>query len=120
VTCLFPVQQIYFSWGKGRNEYAVTVIGLLYVFEKTRMTLGASEREYNVLKHKNDAFDAELLIYVADPTLHLLTSDAGFNRTKSSSQGDRVHIVPASCLRNAECAEETIRSIVKSVAQTSC
>jgi hypothetical protein len=101
-------------------DAVLSALNALYVFEKTRMTIGASEPEYNVLKHKNDVFDAELLIYLADPTLHLLTSDTGLNRTTNSSQGDRVHIVPASCLRNAKCAEETIRSVVKSVAQTSC
>jgi hypothetical protein len=98
-------------------DAVLSALNALYMFEKTRMTVGASEPEYNVLTHKNDVFDAEMLIYLADPTLHLLTSDAGFNRTERSFQGNRVHVVPANCLRNAKCAEETIRRIVKAGAQ---
>jgi hypothetical protein len=100
-------------------DAVLSALNALYVFEKTRMKIGASEPEYNVLKHKNDVFDAELLIYLADPSLHLLTSDAGFSRAKNSSQGDRVHVVPADCLRDAKSAEETIRKIVKPVVETS-
>jgi hypothetical protein len=91
------------------------VLGALnayYQFGKRKISVGADQLQYNVLKHKNDEFDAELLIYLADPTLHLLTSDGGFNRAKDSSQASRVHIVPADCLKDAKCAEQAIRNIV--------
>jgi hypothetical protein len=80
------------------------------------MQVGAQNQDYNVDKHSNDAYDAELLIYLADSTLHLLTSDKGFRRVETSSQSNRVHIADAACLKNPECATKTIRSIVEAVA----
>lgn len=77
------------------------------------MHVGAQNHEYKIDKHSNDVYDAELLVYLADPTLHLLTSDKGFRRIEKSSQANRVHIVDAACLRNPDCATDTIRSIIE-------
>jgi len=54
-----------------------------YFFERERMRFGANARDYNVVKRANDLYDAELLIYLADASLHLLTSDRGFRRASS-------------------------------------
>lgn len=94
-------------------ESVVKSLNALYVFEKHRMQVGAQNHDYNVDKHSNDVYDAELLIYLADPTLHLLTSDKGFCRIEKSSQADRVHIADPACLKNPECATNTIRRIVE-------
>jgi len=82
-----------------------------YVFESQRMQIAARSRDYNVGKHSNDVYDAELLIYLAAPDLHLLTSDKGFARFTGSSQFSRVHIVEAACLQNPETASRVLRNI---------
>jgi len=90
----------------------ISLLNALYVFEGTRMQVGADHPDYNVDKHSNDVYDAELLIYLADPMLHLLTCDTGFRRVEESSQYQRVHIVDPSVLRNTGRAEQLIRAIV--------
>ena len=82
-------------------DFVVNSLNALYVFENQKMKVGAKSRDYNVDKHSNDVYDAELLIYLADPTLHLLTSDKGFRRVEKSSQAGRVHIADASGLPGA-------------------
>lgn len=93
-------------------DFVVSHLNALYVFESTKMQVAARSRQYNVHKHSNDVYDAELLIYLADPTLHLLTSDRGFRRVQGSSQADRVHIVPNKQLRDPLAAEQIIRDIL--------
>jgi len=102
-----------FDEAKVDADFVVKSLNALYFFENHRMEVGAQSHDYNVDKHSNDVYDAELLIYLADPTLHLLTSDKGFRRVEKSSQANRVHIADAACLKNPECATKTIRSIVE-------
>jgi hypothetical protein len=94
-------------------DFVVNSLDAHYVFEKHRMQIGARDRDYKVDKHSNDVYDAELLIYLADPTLHLLTSDKGFRRVEESPQFKRVHIADAACLMDPDCATRMIRSIVE-------
>lgn len=84
----------------------------LYTFEKAKLTEAANIVDYKPDKHENDVFDAELLVYLADLTLHLLTSDTGFRRAAASSQFARIHIVSPDCLRDRECATQTIRDVL--------
>ncbi len=77
------------------------------------MRIGAQNDDYNVDKHSNDVYDAELPIYLADPTLHLLTADKGFRRVQESSQASRCHIADAACLKYPECAPRTVRNIIE-------
>lgn len=93
-------------------DFVVDSLNAFYVFESTRMRIGAESREYNVNRRCNDIYDAELLVYLSDPTLHLLTSDKGFRRAEKSPQFSRVHIVEPGCLRDAERAERVIREIL--------
>jgi hypothetical protein len=95
-------------------DFVVNSLNALYVFENHRMQVGVQNNDYNVDKHSNDVWDAELLIYLADPTLHLLTCDTGFHRVEKSSQANRVHIADVACLRDTKCATEAIRRIVAS------
>jgi hypothetical protein len=96
-------------------DFIVNSLDAHYTFEKLRMRVGADNENYNLKKHANDVYDAELLIYLADPTLHLLTSDRGFRRVEQSSQASRVHIADEACLRDPKCASEMIESIVKTI-----
>jgi len=102
-----------FEEAKVDVDFVVKNLNALYVFEKHRMEVGAQNHDYNVDKHCNDVYDAELLIYLADSTLHLLTSDKGFRRVEKSSQANRVHLADAACLKDPDCATKTIRSIVE-------
>lgn len=56
-------------------DAVLNALSAFYHFEKTKISVGSGNLQYNALKHKNDVFDAELLIYLADPSLHLLTGD---------------------------------------------
>jgi hypothetical protein len=94
-------------------DHVAKSLDAFYTFEKCRMHVGSRHHDYNVSKHSNDIWDAELLIYLADPTLHLLTSDKGFRRIEGSAQASRVHIVDATRLRNPEYASEELRMIVE-------
>jgi len=102
-----------FDEAKVDVDFVVKSLNAFYVFEGHRIQIGAQYDDYNVVKHSNDVYDAELLLYLADPTLHLLTSDKGFRRVEKSSQANRVHIADAACLKNPECASNTLRSIVE-------
>lgn len=70
-------------------------------------------KNYNFHKNRNDHIDAEVLIYLADPRLHLLTCDEGFCRVASSSQANRVHIEREACLKDPEYVTEKLRSILR-------
>jgi hypothetical protein len=109
-------RQAGFDEAKVDVDSVVKSLNAYYVFDNHRMQVGTQNQDYNVDKHSNDVYDAELLIYLADPTLHLLTSDKGFRRVEKSSQASRVHIADAACLKNSECATKTIRSIVEAAA----
>jgi len=87
----------------------------LYTFENTKLQVAAGEPAYKVEKHSNDVYDAELLIYLASPNLHLLTSDTGFRRVQGSPQYSRIHIVPPDCLLDPVRAVSTIRRILNPV-----
>lgn len=82
-----------------------------FVFEQERIRVGAKTKNFNVAKRKNDLFDSELLIYLADPSLHLVTSDRGFRRANESPQAARVHIVTPASLSTSEEAITTLRNI---------
>ena len=102
-----------FDEAKVNVDFVVNSLDAYYAFEKHRMQVGAQNRDYNVNKHSNDVWDAELLIYLAVPTLHLLTGDKGFRRVEKSSQANRIHIADAPCLKDPDCATEVIRGIIE-------
>jgi hypothetical protein len=95
-------------------DFVLTHLDAHYSFEQQRINAAIDNPEYNVTKRANDVYDSELLIYLADPSLHLLTCDTGFRRSSGSSQANRIHIVPADALRNPETAITTLQGIVES------
>lgn len=95
-------------------DFVLTHLDAHYRFEQQRINAAVDNPEYNVRKRANDVYDAELLIYLADPSLHLLTCDAGFKRASGSSQANRIHIVPADALRAPDTAITTLEKIVES------
>jgi hypothetical protein len=99
-------------------DFIVRSLDAYYMFGNARMRAGTGNHDYNVVKRSNDVYDEELLLYLAHPGLHLLTSDKGFHRAKKSSQADRIHIADAACLKDAACGAETVRSITAVSATT--
>jgi len=95
-------------------DFVLTHLDAHYRFEQQRINAAIDNPEYNVRKRANDVYDAELLIYLADPSLHLLTCDTGFKRVGDSSQAGRIHIVPADALRVADTAVTTLKKLVES------
>lgn len=95
-------------------DFVVRSLDAHYTFEQQRIGNAATNREYNIEKRSNDAYDAELLLYLADPSLHFLTCDNGFNRAKASSQGDRIHIVPPDALQDPQRAVKVLQGILGS------
>jgi len=93
-------------------DFVVNSLDAYYTFEHGRMSVGAQHANYNVTKRANDVWDAELLIYLADPSLHLLTCDKGFERVSKSHQANRVHIADATCLKDPQCATAQLRTIL--------
>jgi hypothetical protein len=94
-------------------DQVVSLLNAHYVFEKQRMEAGGSSSDYNVRNRANDIYDAELLIYLADPSLHLLTCDRGFRRAQGSSQANRIHIETPNSLQDADRVTATLRRIVE-------
>jgi len=105
-------RQAGFDEAKVDADLVAKKLDAYYLFEKGRMRIGAQNIDYNVGKHSNDVWDAEQLIYLADPTLHFLTSDKGFRRIEKSHQAKRVHVAEARCLKEAACATSLLRDIV--------
>ncbi len=90
---------------KGLDAYWISYKYLLQV--------ALQNENYNFDKNRNDHIDAELLIYLADPRLHLLTCDTGFRRVAGSSQANRVHIADPACLGDPERVTVELRNILR-------
>jgi hypothetical protein len=97
-------------------DFIVTALDAHYRFEQQRIEAAIANPKYNITRRANDVYDAELLIYLAEPSLHLLTCDRGFSRVQDSPQANRVHVVSAEALRNADAAIATLKQIVSSTA----
>jgi hypothetical protein len=85
-------------------DQVVSRLNAHYTFEKQRLVTAAASPEYNFRSRENDVFDAELLIYLADPSLRLLTCDTGFRRASGSPQFNRVHVETHNAVRDADSA----------------
>jgi hypothetical protein len=93
-------------------DATVSNLAAHYAFEQQRIANAATNPEYNLTKRINDAYDSELLVYLADPSLHLLTCDTGFNRAKEAIQGGRIHLAKPDELRTSEGALKVLKSII--------
>jgi hypothetical protein len=94
-------------------DQVVSRLNAHYSFEKQRIDAGSSSPDYNVSSRANDVYDAELLIYLADPSLRLLTYDRGFRRARESSQANRIHLETLNSLQDADRIIETLRRIIE-------
>jgi hypothetical protein len=100
-------------------DFVLAHLDAHYRFEQQRIQAALENASYNVRKRANDVYDSELLIYLSDTSLHFLTCDTGFKRAQASSQGGRIHIVPADRLRDPDAAMLTLQNLASEVRTTS-
>jgi hypothetical protein len=94
-------------------EYVVEKLNALYQFDNTKIKRADKDKKYKPERHANDIYDAEFLVYLADPGLHFLTSDKGFRKAEGSTQYSRIHIVRPESLTDVTSAIEVLREILK-------
>jgi hypothetical protein len=90
----------------------VSKLSAYHEFEHSKLKIATRNKRYNVEKHINDLFDAEQLIYLADPTLRFLTCDRGIrNLVKGSPQAERIITASPHLLRNPANVERLLRQL---------
>jgi hypothetical protein len=93
----------------------VNALSAYHEFGQAKLETALTNPEYNPLnrKNQNDIIDAEQLVYLADPSLCLLTSDGGFkSKVTKSAQATRIITVPPDKLMDAKRAEAVLRAIL--------
>jgi hypothetical protein len=100
----------------GISAFAARVPGL-FRHESARLSRALEDPDFNFLskKRKNDLFDSEQLIYLAEDHLSFLTTDGGFADAKRTSQGHRVHIVTPEALLTLNDAIQTLNDILQAI-----
>jgi hypothetical protein len=84
-----------------------------FEFEMSKLQVALDNKKYNPKKHKNDALDAEQLVYLYDESLTFLTCDAGFHKlVTKSEQSKRIIGTRQEMLSNATEAEALFRTIL--------
>jgi hypothetical protein len=91
----------------------VEALSAYHEFEFSKLVVAlANKGSYNAVKHRNDLFDAEQLVYLKDPSLHFLTADRGYLRKVVKSPfRDRIHEVRSPLLADAASLESLLRQI---------
>ena len=91
----------------------VSTLNAYHEFERAKLEVAVQNKDYNPERHQNDLFDAEQVIYLADPTLCFLTCDSGFqNLVKHSPQAPRIRTVQPAELDDTAKVESLLRDIV--------
>ena len=105
--------------GDPSTKSAVAIASALdayFKFEKRKLRVALSNADYNYQKHRNDAFDAEQLIYLFDPSLVFLTCDTGFNKLlnnskEKSTQSGQIRVIAQEDLDSAAKVESLLRGL---------
>lgn len=94
--------------GQRPQNEVVGALSAYFEYQNRILQKAAGNKNYNFLKHQNDALDAEQLVYLANPNLHLLTCDRGFHSVQESEQRRRIHIVGQGELTDPARAVQTL------------
>jgi hypothetical protein len=95
------------------DDHLVTKFSGLHEFDYEKLKHALAHPTYSALKHANDLFDAEQLIYLGDENLHFLTVDKGYlSKVLKSPQRGRIHQVLGSELDDPATAEALLRKII--------
>jgi hypothetical protein len=95
------------------DSHLATAFSALQEFDYEKLKNALANPTYNALKHANDLFDAEQLIYLGDENLHFITVDKGYLlKVLKSPQQTRIHQVLGSELDDPASAENVLRRIV--------
>jgi len=79
-----------------KPEVEATVLERLnayFEYQNEILRRAVANTEYNFEKHRSRALDAEQLVFLADPALHFVTADHGFECITRSQQRARIHIL---------------------------
>jgi hypothetical protein len=97
------------------DDLLVQSFNAYYVFKNHLIHAALQDHKYkcNFKRRSNDLIDALSLFYLADPRLHLLTSDTGFRHVEGSSQANRVRRAVPACIKDPECATRKLRDILE-------
>jgi len=91
----------------------VADLSAYHEFDESKLRIATQNKNYNPEKHRNDLFDGEQLIYLADPSLSFLTCDTGFeNAVKCSPQAKQIVTVKQEELSDAARVEAILRGMV--------
>jgi hypothetical protein len=71
-----------------------------HAYECEKIRVAVETKNYKPENHRNDLLDANQLVYLADARLRFLTTDRGFRKARTSSQFNRIHLVPEAVLRD--------------------
>jgi hypothetical protein len=81
----------------GEEQSALLAKGLsaLYVYERTIFEIADANQSLDTAKRDSDWIDAQQLVYLSEPDMHLLTDDRGLKeRASASNQSDRILFLP--------------------------
>jgi hypothetical protein len=90
----------------------VSALSAYHEFEQNKLKTALKFRKYNPLSrtNQNDIIDAEQLVYLADPSLCMITADRGFkSKVTKSDQAARIITISADDLMDARKAEAVLK-----------
>ena len=83
-----------------------------FAYHEDLIERAARTGEFNFFKHRNDHFDAEQLVFLADPSLHFFTADTGY--FEAARLEPRIHILRADQLQEPTVAPMLLDDEIKS------
>lgn len=94
-------------------EEIVAALSAHHEFEQVKLQRALKARTYNPFSrdNQNDIIDAEQLLYLCEPSLCMITADAGFkSKVRKSDQAERIITAPANDLMDPHKAEAVLRA----------
>lgn len=94
----------------------ISSLSAYYEYDQSKLKTALDIPLYNPVsrKNQNDIIDSEQLVYLADKSLFLVTSDGGFKRKViESEQNTRIITAPPEDLMDARKAESVIRRLME-------
>ena len=79
----------------GSEGLIVDRFGAYFEYQESKFRTAVANPNYNFLKHQNSALDAEQLVYLVDPSNHLMTFDEDFRSVKRTAQRLQIHVLDA-------------------------
>jgi hypothetical protein len=95
------------------DDQMVKIFNAVHEFEFEKLKVAVNDPNYKAANHANDLFDAEQLIYLGNPNMHLVTVDKGYlPKVLKSPQRSQIHQVTRAQLGDPKSAEALLRQIL--------